>query len=189
MGTFYDQELTPLAVNCLSKARLFLGTEKEDEYLWVWVVLAIHQSLYTFCITCLHENSPSFALNKKRTATIGFMEALNRVQRDEYMRFKRKKTTNALRLTKEQKDHLRELHKDWRNYFVHFRDDESGKIIDRAYMTKDISPLLNSALEAIRLLCKSNVVPFYRYDGDLKQQAGSLLIDVFYLLKSEAGVD
>lgn len=45
METFYEQELTPLAVDCLSKAEQFLEESEEDTYRWMWVTLAIHHSL------------------------------------------------------------------------------------------------------------------------------------------------
>lgn len=183
MGIFYEQELTPLAVDCLSKANLFLKEHRRDKYLWMWVVIAVHHSLYTFCIACLYENCPDFATSKKRTATIGFEKALERVQENKYMRFRRKCTTRALQLTKEEENHIKELHTSWRNYFMHFRDDESESIIDRAYMANDVIPLVRSALRAIELLSQSGNVPFFRYDGYLKKKTESLLNSVLSSLE------
>ena len=189
MGTFYEQELTPLAVDCLSNAEQFLEESEEDTYRWMWVTLTVHHSLYAFCIACLHDNDPSFALNKKGTETIGFQKALQRIQEVEYMRHKRMGVAQAIELTREQERNIEELHRNWRNYFVHFRDYILGKIIDRSYVAKDIIPFIRSALEAIELLGESTVVPFYRYDRDLRKRTKSLLTSIFSLLEGEVDVN
>lgn len=184
MAEVFDTSLTSIAVNSLSKAKLFLERE-DDEYRWMWTAVAIDHSLYTFCITCLYENHPSFALASSGKRTIGFGEALKRVQKAEYMCC-RKWTfpTRPLELTKQQELHIKELHEEWRNYFIHFMDDQPEKIIDRGYLAADIRPLIQYALEAIEFLAaKSNVVPFHRYDGDPKKEVRSLLTSIFSLLK------
>jgi len=91
------------------------------------------------------------------------------------MSFRRKRSTRALQLRKEEENHIRELHRSWRNYFMHFRDDETESITDRAYMANDVIPLLRSALQAIELLSQSGNVPFSRHDGYLRKKTESLL--------------
>jgi hypothetical protein len=184
MVEVFDTSLTTIAINSLSKAKLFLESE-DDEYRWMWAAVAIDHSLYTFCITCLYENCPSFALGNSGKQTIGFGEALRRVQKDEYMCCKKWTfPTRALKLTKQQELHIKKLHREWRNYFMHFMDDQLEKIIDRGYLAADIVPLIYDALKAIEfLVIKSNIVPFYRYEGDRKKETKSLLNGIFSLVR------
>ena len=184
MAEVFDTSLTTIVINSLSKAKLFLESE-DDEYRWMWTAVAIDHSLYTFCITCLYENCPSFALDNSGKQTIGFGEALRRVQKDEYMCCKKWTfPTRALKLTKQQELHIKKLHREWCNYFMHFMDDQLEKIIDRGYLAADIEPLIHDALKAIEFLAtKSNIVPFYRYDGDRKKETKSLLTSIFSILR------
>ena len=184
MAELFDANLTSIAINSLSKAKLFLERQS-DRYRWMWTVLSVHHSLYAFCITCLYENCPGFALDKRGKRTIGFEEALKRVQEEKYMCCKKWTfPTCALKLTKEQELHIKELHREWRNYFMHFRDDQLGKIMDRGYLAKDLEPLIYDALKAVEFLAiESNIVPFYRYDGDLKKKTRSLLSSLFSSLR------
>lgn len=184
MAELFDTNLTSIAINSLSKAKLFLERE-HDKYRWMWTAVVIDHSLYTFCITCLYENCPGFALHKDGKRTIGFKRALKRVQKDEYMCCKKWTfLTCALKLTKEQELHIEKLHREWRNYFMHFMDDQLEKIIDRGYLAADIEPPIHDALKAIQFLAtKSNIVPFYRYDGDRKKETKSLLTSIFSILR------
>lgn len=184
MTEVFDTNLTTIAIDSLSKAKLFLERQSDKDR-WMWTVFSVHHSLYAFCITCLYENHPSFALNKSGKRTIGFEEALKRVQEEKYMCFKKWTfSTRALKLTKEQELHIKRLHREWRNYFMHFTDDQLEKIIDRGYLAADIEPLIHDALKAIEFLAtKSNIVPFYRYDGDRKKETKSLLTSIFSILR------
>ncbi len=51
MAELFDASLTTIAINSLSKARLFLERE-DDEYRWMWSLVTIDHSLYAFWITC-----------------------------------------------------------------------------------------------------------------------------------------
>lgn len=188
MAELFDTNLTSIAIDSLSKAKLFLERQS-DRYRWMWTVLSVHHSLYAFCITCLYENCPGFALDKRGKRTIGFEEALKRVQEEKYMCCKKWTfPTCALKLTKEQELHIKELHREWRNYFMHFRDDQLEKIIDRGYLAKDLEPLIYDALKAVESLANSNIVPFYRYDEDnKKKETESLLTSIFSSLEKAKG--
>ena len=155
----------------------------------MWTVVAIDHSLYAFCITCLYENCPSFALDKNGKRTIGFEKALKRVQNEKYMCYKKwTYPTRALKLTREQECHIEELHREWRNYFIHFMDDRLEKIIDRGYLPADLEPLICDAVKAVESLANSNIVPFYRYDEDnKKKETESLLTSIFSSLEKAKG--
>ena len=104
------------ALDYLEKACFFIGTLRDNPQNWKWVILAIHGAMYGFAICTLKGTELRRVTEKSKL--IRFSEAIERCQKEKYM--KMTVTSKPLALSKEQKQSIKNLDKEFRDNFVHF---------------------------------------------------------------------
>jgi hypothetical protein len=106
------------ALDYLEQAYYYIRQVDTNIVAWKWVILALHSALYGFAICACMGTSPDNVTNKTKSKLIAFKEALKRCQDPNRMPTMGK--SKHLQLTDQQKDSIRRLKYQFRNYFEHF---------------------------------------------------------------------
>ena len=108
------------ALDYLEKAFYYIRETEGSIIAWKWVILSLFGALYGFAICACKGSSPDWVTckTKKGRKLIGFDEALKICQ--DPNRMKMFIFSKHLKLSKNQKESIRKLHKDYRNYFEHY---------------------------------------------------------------------
>ncbi len=115
----YDEQTN--ALDYLEKCYHFIKTVDKERQNWKWVIITLHSAIYGFAISaCRGTNSDSVIQRTKRghERLIDFDEALKRCQDPNWMRVNI--DYKYYRLSNQQKESIRILHKVFRNNFEHF---------------------------------------------------------------------
>jgi len=106
------------SVDYLDKAVSFIKSAQSKPEDWKWVILASHGALYGFMICTLKGSALDNVSTGNKHRLIDFSEALKRCQDPTFMSLGG--FTRILRLSEEQRQALEDLHRDFRNKFVHY---------------------------------------------------------------------
>jgi hypothetical protein len=106
-------------------ARLILELKATNlSRLWKWISISLFNALYGFCICAIQGTNPDRVKERDcktggfKDKLIGFEEAFNRIQQDEWM--KQYTGSKTLSPTGDQKISIRKLKDEIRNNFEHF---------------------------------------------------------------------
>lgn len=108
------------ALDFLEDSIQFLILAEKEPLKWKGVIVSLHGALYGFCISALKGTDPSRVEVTKngKTQIINFWTALKRCKKNDWM--KQYGHSQALRLSEEDEDSIREISKRLRNNFEHF---------------------------------------------------------------------
>lgn len=108
------------ALDYLEKVSYYIRETEVDVYAWKWVILALFGALYGFAICACKGSSPDWVTyeTKKGKKLISFDEALKICQ--DPNRMKMKVFSKPLKLSKNQKESIENLHEGYRNNFEHY---------------------------------------------------------------------
>ncbi len=115
----YDERTN--ALDYLEKCYHFIKTVDKERQNWKWVIITLHSAIYGFAISaCRGTNSDSVIQRtiKGHEKLIDFDEALKRCQDPNWMRVNI--DYKYYKLSNQQKESIRKLHKVFRNNFEHF---------------------------------------------------------------------
>ena len=134
------------ALDYLEKASYYIRETETNVLAWKWVILALFSALYGFAICACKGTSPEWVTyqTKKGKRLISFDRALEICQ--DPNRMKVKVFSKSLKLSRNQKGSIENLHKEFRNYFEHFIPTEWS-------ISVDIMPQIGiDVLDVIRFL-------------------------------------
>ncbi len=115
----YDERTN--ALDYLEKCYNFIKTVEKERQNWKWVIITLHSAIYGFAISaCRGTNYQSVIIKtpKGHEILIDFDEAMKRCQDTRWMMVNT--DYKLFKLSPQQKESLRSLHKVFRNNFEHF---------------------------------------------------------------------
>ena len=120
MGNYLRIDEEENAVDSLEKAAAFI--REGDPVKWKWVSIALHMALYSFCICALQGTDYDRVLKEPKRRgkqyLISFVEAVTRIQQDQWMR--QYVSSKTIVLSESQKRSINFINKELRNNFVHY---------------------------------------------------------------------
>lgn len=162
------------AIDSLEMSLSFLKKTKENKFYWKWVIIAIYNALYGFMVCALTQGNPDNVLKGSNSYLISFKDALERIQKKEYLGCFGVK---PIILDQKDKKDMEILQKILRNNFEHFSP--KAWIIELSGM----SIIMNTGLKIIKDLCNLGIM--FTFNEDQLKHIKKLSNEIKLILQNE----